>query len=327
MSKPLYYTTAAAAMLFAAGLLVLQIVGGLEYTHGASLYTQASMVTAMIAVAALPLFIHAAWGLNKAIALVLFVGFTALLAYSMPASIGRIGEVREVKALAADDAAELKARLASIGQTLGYAEPDALRECAGAPDPLPRGKWQECRRKRASVDALLNERSRLTAELGKRGSERVGDLASENVAWALSHVGVSAASIRKGSGMAFAIGLEVAIFGLVWLAASLVGKARRSTPQPAVATSVASESVAAEPRRDGPRPEPSPPTGGVMTKIEAERDLLMLLRIGQDIPSQDWLAQRWRVGKSAVSKWVDQWEAAGVVRREQVGHYKMIVAA
>lgn len=326
MSKPIYYTTAAAAMLFAVCALALQIVGGLEYTHGASLYTRASMVTAMISVAALPIFIHAAWNSNKAISLVLFVAFTALLAYAMPATIGRIGEVREVKALAADDAAEIKAKLTSIGQTLGYAEPDALRECAGAPDPLPRGKWQECRRKRASVDALLNERSRLTAELGKKGAERVGDLGSENVAWLLSYVGVSAASIRKGSGMAFAIGLEVMIFGLVWLAASHVSKARRSTPQPAIAPAV--ESVAAEPRRDDPRPEPSPrPNGGVMSKVEAERDLVMLLRIGQDIPSQDWLAHRYGVGKGTISKWIDQWEAAGIVRREQVGHYKMIVSA
>ena len=298
-----YYALAGGATLFASALLVLQIVGGLEYTHGASAYTQASMVTAMVAVAALPLFVHAAWHVNKMVSAVLFVGFMALLVYSMPANIGRIGEVREVKALAAGDAAKAELALKDIATTLSFAEPAALRECAGAPDPLPPSGWPECRRKRASVDALLNERKRLTAEIRSMGSERVGDVGSETLAWAFGFAGISAATIRKGSGMAFAVGLEISIFALSWLAATLITKAGTMVPRQAVT------------ERDL-REEP-------LTESEVEELRRLLRSAGRPLSNQE-VADALRVSHGEASKRVKDAVAAGLVQKIKIGRHVAI---
>ena len=87
--------SAIAALASAGALLALQVVGALEATEGASHYTRASMIVAMCAVAVLPVFIHVAWGHRlRALAIVLCIAFVALLAYSLPAVVGRTGEIK-----------------------------------------------------------------------------------------------------------------------------------------------------------------------------------------------------------------------------------------
>ncbi len=310
-------------------------VGGLEYTEGASFHTRASMVAAMLTVALLPMVIDMAWRISRFLAMCLVVGFVAFLAYSLPATIGRIGEVKEGMALAASDAAALQAQIEDVRKTLRFAEPDMQRECAGAPDPLPPGvnRWPECRRKRGSVEAFLAQENRLKAEIRSMGSARLGDTSSQTLAWALSIAGVSEETIRKGSGMALAIGLEVVIASLLALASVAMrkGTAVRSrhvveTVEPA-GKAVETISETRQPRRD------TPDDGGnrkPFSRDEALADLKLLLQAGHSPESQEWLKDRWRLGsKGTVSKWLASWETAGEMpgNRQVEGRCKTIVAA
>ena len=202
----------------AGGLLVLQIVGGLEYTEGGSLYTRASMIAAMVTLAVLPVFIHAARKRGQGfIATCLGISFLAFLAYSLPATTGRTGEIKEVKAAAATDLASVKAELATITTTLKWALPDKISECAGAPDPLPPDSWPLCRQKTGTVAALEDRQVKLKAEIEAGKGSETGDLGSDLWAWVLSWFGATAATVRKISVLSFAVGLDFVIWSLVAL--------------------------------------------------------------------------------------------------------------
>lgn len=337
--KTIYYAGAVVAILCGTVLLVVQIVGGLDYTRGASPVEVAYMVTAMITVAVLPLFIHAAWALSKTISVVLFLAFASFLAYSLPANMGRVGEAKEVKALAADDAAQMRADLASIERTLRIARPQMEAECLSAPDPLPldKNRWPECRRKRGTVNALDNDRARIASELRKMGSARVGDLGSDNLAWLLGPLlGVGASSIRKGSAIGFAVGLEFIIFALFALAAVAIRKGLAERSQQAVAlapVATEAESELRQPRHAPPITTPPDEGGGgggrrSHTRDEALADLRLLLQAGHTPPSQQWLVDRWGISKGACSKWLAIWEATGDIewRRVTDGRCKAVVA-
>lgn len=205
-----------AALVSAAALLGLQIVGGLEYTEGGSLYTRASMIAAMVTLAGLPVFLYLAVRSGQWIVASAFgIAFAAFLAYSLPATTGRTGEIKEVKANAATDLALVKAELASITKTLNWARPDMLSECAGAPNPLPPNGWPKCRSKTGTVTALEDRQAKLEAELKAGKAVETGDLGSDIWAWALAPLGVTAETVRKVSVLAFAIGLDFVIWSLV----------------------------------------------------------------------------------------------------------------
>lgn len=205
-----------AAVVIAGGLLALQIVLGLEYTEGGTLGTRASMIAAMITLAALPVFVYLAVRSRQVIAAGAFtISFLALLAYSLPATTGRTGEIKETKALAAADLALVKAELGSITKTLNWARPDMLSECVGAPNPLPPNGWPKCRAKTGTVAALEDRQAKLEDELKAGRSMETGDLGSDIWAWALAPLGVTAETVRKASVLAFAVGLEFAIWALV----------------------------------------------------------------------------------------------------------------
>lgn len=64
------------------------------------------------------------------------------------------------------------------------------------------------------------------------------------------------------------------------------------------------------------------------TREECEADLLTLLALGQSVPSQRTLAERWGRPKQTVSDWLTTWEADGLIpSRRQVGREKMIHGA
>jgi hypothetical protein len=213
--KGLYYVGAGAAIVGAGCLLALQVIGGLEHTAGASFYTVASTIAAMVVVAVLPVFIHFAAHLSRGLAVVLMVGFLGFLAYSVQATIGRTGEYRESKALGKNDAGRIQAELASVKQTLAWAQPDLEKECKVV--------GPECKRKGKTVDALIAEQVKLNADLRSLGSSRLGDIGSTTVAWALAgHV--SEETIRKASPLGLVLGLETVIWGLVWLSTIAIQK-------------------------------------------------------------------------------------------------------
>lgn len=336
-----YYCLAAGATVFGGALLILQIVGGLEWTADASPYTRASMVLTMITVAALPVFLDLAWRISWIPAALLTVGFALFLAYSLPATIGRIGEVKEVKVVVQGDAAELRSRLADLDRTLKYARPDMESECIGAPEPLPIGRWKECRRKRGSVAAFEAERRRVQADIDALGgaTARLGDTSSQMLAWALAPLGgIKEETIRKGSSLSFAVGLEIVIAAFFALASVALRRAARigavaaisAVPPPQPGTRVTPAS--APPKGSAPvAPEPAPLPANVIrfSRDEALADVNVLIKAGQSIASQDFLAERWGRRKSTVSRWMKRWAADGDLcgERRVEGRRKVLVAA
>lgn len=213
------------ALATAAALLGLQILLGLEYTAGGTLGTQTSMILAMVTLAVLPVFIEAArrYGLPL-LAWALVVPFVAFLAYSLPATTGRTGEIKETKVAAAADVALWKAEITSLTKSLGWARPEQAEQCLGAPSPLPPNGWPKCRRATASVTAFTERLATLEGKVKDAGSSP-GDLGSDLWAWA---TGADAATVRKVSVLAFAIGMDFAIWALIWLATAMLSAPMRS---------------------------------------------------------------------------------------------------
>jgi hypothetical protein len=72
-----------------------------------------------------------------------------------------------------------------------------------------------------------------------------------------------------------------------------------------------------------------PPDGGkrAYSRHEARADVIALVNRRQPIPSQDMLSDRWGVPKGTTSRWLDVFEAEGLVRRQVAGRYKIVRAA
>jgi len=71
------------------------------------------------------------------------------------------------------------------------------------------------------------------------------------------------------------------------------------------------------------------PSGGQsVTREQAEADLITLLALGQSVPSQRTLAERWHRPKQTVSDWLREWERDGLIpARRQIGREKMLAAS
>lgn len=304
-----YYIMACAAIIFAGVLLSLQIIGGLEATKGGSDYTRASMVVAMGTVALLPVFVHFAWHLSKSLSIALMAGFLFFLGYSLPATVGRTSEVKEMKALSATDAASIKVKIADLEKTLRHAEPARAAECQGAPVVIVPPAWPECRRKTGSVDAFLKSKAELEAKLTGIGSDQLGDVGSETLAWALSPVAVKADVIRKASSLGLALGLECAIWALVWLGSISIGhgnQVRASARKP-----VQIEAV----------------TEGEQFPTPAELEQLRRLLLSRQFPmTNQEIADEVGISKSEASKRVSDGVAAGLLVRKRIGREVAISA-
>lgn len=281
-------TLAALAALASAGaLLSLQILGGLEATEGASTYTRASMIVAMCAVALLPVFIHLSWVYRlRALSLVLCVAFVALLAYSLPAVVGRTGEIKHSQATSADMSALVRSDLTATMQRLEWARGDWLAECRTGNGPSCKGKGQ-------TVSALEARVEKLRGELR---TAPAGDLGSETWAWASAGT-VSAETIRRGSVLAFAVGLDVAIWALVWMATALASR-------PATVSATVSRAS-----------DLTIPAGTTDAELE---ELRKLLRTKGALTNNE-VAALLGCHKSEASKRVSKAVAAGMVSRRRIG--------
>lgn len=324
-TRPLQIATALAALTTAVGLLVLQIFGGLEYTEGGSPFFRYSMIAAMIVLALLPVFIEIARRTGHGIiGLALFAAFCAFLAYSLPANIGRNGEMKEAKVVKAEDGAQARADLATVTRSLDWYTREMMRECEGAPEPLPPQGWPKCRANRANAKALEERRDRLERQIAQ--APAAGDVGSETISWATLGT-VSEKDVRRGSVMAFAVGLDIAIWALTWLATALLtslpARMAASVPAPAATYSDAPETTKTV--SDPPRLRLVASNDGTVSKQEALRDLLALRACGFTPPSQDWLTERWNLGsKGTTSKWCSDWEAKGLIDRTMVGRRKEV---
>jgi hypothetical protein len=203
-----------AAICGAIGLLVLQIIGGLEYTEGGSLYARSSMVAAMITLAFLPVFIEVARQAKAyGIALALAVAFCAFLAFSLPATVGRTNEVREVKAAEAQQSSFsirlIEGELAKAQSRLNEAYIEVGRECKTGFGAKCEGWRNSVVERQFRVDAIQKELMAAKPKMGDMGSE----------AWA-SVAGIGAATVRQLSSLSFGLGLDVVIWALMWFATS-----------------------------------------------------------------------------------------------------------
>jgi hypothetical protein len=203
-----------AAIGGAAGLLILQIIGGLEYTEGGSLYAKSSMVAAMITLAFLPVFIEVARQAKAyGIALALAVAFCAFLAFSLPATVGRTNEVREVKAAEAQQSSFsirlIEGELAKAQSRLNEAYIEVGRECKTGFGAKCEGWRNSVVERQFRVDAIQKELMAAKPKMGDMGSE----------AWA-SVAGIGAATVRQLSSLSFGLGLDVVIWALMWFATS-----------------------------------------------------------------------------------------------------------
>ena len=279
---------AIAALASAGALLSLQIVGGLEATEGASLYTRASMIVAMCTVALLPVFIHVAWAnRSRALALVLCIAFVSLLAYSLPAVVGRTGEIKHGQATNGDMSALVRSDLAATTQRLEWARGDWQAECRSGNGPSCKGKAQTVQALEARVEKLRGELRAAPA----------GDLGSEAWAWASGGT-VSAETIRRGSVLAFALGLDMAIWSLIALATALVAKPVR------VSGTVSRASDLVVPAD--------------VTDAELEELRKLLATVGRPVNNNE-LAAMLKITKGESSKRVTKALAAGLVSRRRVG--------
>lgn len=202
------------AIAGAVGLLVLQIIGGLEYTEGGSLYAKSSMVAAMITLAFLPVFIEVARQAKAyGIALALAVAFCAFLAFSLPATVGRTNEVREVKAAEAQQSSFsirlIESELAKAQSRLNEAYIEVGRECKTGFGAKCEGWRNSVVERQFRVDAIQKELMAAKPKMGDMGSE----------AWA-SVAGIGAATVRQLSSLSFGLGLDVVIWALMWFATS-----------------------------------------------------------------------------------------------------------
>ena len=251
--------TQGAALAGAAGLLALQIIGGLEYTEGGSTYAKWSMVASLATVALLPVFVEVARQ-KKAygICLALGVAFAAFLVYTLPATIGRTSEVRETKAVEASASAgevkRLEGELDRAQERLADAFLKADQECST-------GFRQKCEGWRSVIAERQGRVDELTKEIGGV-KPKLGDVGSEALAWTAAGF-VSAESIRRLSSLSFGFGLDVVIWALVWFASSdkmrsdrkMVGNSQPISDQ-AEATVIAEEILRPQIATTG---DPTPP--------------------------------------------------------------------
>lgn len=206
-----------AALAMAGALLGLQILGAIEYTEGGSLYARASVIAAMVTLAALPVFIEAArivraWGLILALG----VAFLALLAYSLPATVGKTGEVKVGKVADAAAVARIRDDLERTTKTLEWARKDMIDDCGS-------GEGKRCRAKRNTVAALEDRAARLQKDLASGEREAPGDLGADTWSWASMGL-LSPDAVRRGGTVAFALGLDVAIWAMIWLATTILSR-------------------------------------------------------------------------------------------------------
>lgn len=283
-----------AALVMAAGLLGLQVVGAVEYTQGGTLYARASVIAALVTVAALPVFIEAARHVSRLIALALFVAFVAMLGYSLPAQIGRAGEVKASKATASEIADTTRQDLTETRQRLKWATDDWQQECRS-------GAGKQCRSKGQTVEAL---RARAESLSGKLAAAPAGDVASETLAWATVGT-VSAETFRRSSILMWVLGLDVSIWALIWFATKVF-----ASRQTVSATVFAHENRPATSRASD--------LTGEYTDEELDELRRLLRRANAPLTNND-LARLMGVTKGEASKRATAAVAAGYIQRRRVG--------
>lgn len=232
-------------------------------------------------------------------------------------AMGRRAEVRDVKVASAIDVETQRKHLRTM---LTEAEEILARHRATLATECASGKGRKCDGMTYTVLTWESAVAGYETKLAKLGAPRPVDPKGERVAAVVAFfTSLKEGDVKQGVALLepFAMPLFLELGSIVLFSFGFSSGRRK----PIVAEAPAEQVT---PVADH---QPLPPKGGSKTKIEAERDLVMLLAMGTTIESQDWLADRWGVGKGTVSKWMVDWEERGIVTRAQAGRCKQIVAA
>lgn len=308
------------------------IVGGVAAAGGAiALLVRDAFVTGWtVELALMPVIVglailsgHLSWRALCGFRPLAAVGLTVLSilcsGFAVYETMGRRAEVRDVKVASAVDTEKRRQHLQTL---LSEAEEILAKHRALLSQECASGNGKRCS---GLTYTTLTWESAVTGyqtQLAKLGPQTPADPKADRFAAVLSlFVGAKDADIKRNVATFEPIALPLILeFGSMVLFGFGFSSRRRREPIAAVAPA---EQVT-------PAVEqlpPSSPKGGSLTKIEAERDLVTLLALGKAIPSQDWLTERWGVGKGTVSKWLSDWEDRGLVTRTQSGHCKLIEPA
>lgn len=303
------------AIVLAVATLGLQITIGLEHLESASVATKASIVLVMVTLAVLPKIIEIAAGSRMyGLSAVLLLAFAAWLAYSLPATVGRIGEVKEVKVAEVMASGEgrklLDLEMQRAQARLKMAESEIARLCKNPySDNCTSARLVE-RERQARVDQLLTE-------LVDRKAAPVGDVASDLLAWALASAGLTSDAIRKGSVLAFAFGLDVIIWALVWFGTT--DRIRARSEFSAASAKIGAASASASP----PNPNGGQRVARFFSDEESLQDIRREVTAGRHHGVVEY-GTRWHVSTGESSKRISALEELGEVSCTNVGRQKLV---
>ena len=187
MTKAIRLSAGALAILF----LSMQILAAWEYHESGSTYALASMIAALIGLAAIPIIAiaacqHGHYGAGAALSLTVI----CLLAYTLPATVGRSADLRERKA-----AAKVARKKHSDKKQAAFVAMQA--ECAT-------GDGRRCKGHRSVYQTMSDS-----------GPIELGDMGTQILAWA---TGLGEGTLRKLSALAVGIGYDVGICALAAVA-------------------------------------------------------------------------------------------------------------
>jgi hypothetical protein len=266
----------------------------------------------------------------------LFLAGTALVVYQ---SVGRQAEVADTRASAVESRNALidrkKADLIEARDRVQAAELQVSEEMAGRPDKNGRRtKASSCGKdcndwKTRARDAMASVKA-LEADLASLGPPMTVSPKADRMAQLAAVFGGDFSKWKSALILVepFLWTVFFELGSVVSLGFAFGHRNRATVAKPRIIGATEAATVVPVASND---PEPLPPKGGnrrrVATKAAAEADVIQLVARGEPIPSQDTLADRWGVHKGTASKWVRDFEARGLIRRQDVGRCKMVAAA
>jgi hypothetical protein len=205
------------------------------------------------------------------------------------ATLGRQADARDAKV---SSALAQSRQLANINDELTTARRDAAVECKS-------GFGSKCASAKSRVDALVASMASLKQVSEDPRADAIADLL-----WLVAGADKAHTKAVVGAIEPLVLPLTLEIGALVFLGAAF--PTRRNQPRVAPVADQSTASVA-----------------NPLTKAEA----LVEFRKMREAGAQDWLAAQWGRDKSTVSRWLREWQEAGLVTRQREGRYKRALAA
>lgn len=261
------------------------------------------------------------WLTASGFVLVFLVG-TGLIVYL---SAGRQADatIQTAAQIEADAARriEITAARKRSAQMLEKAQGDLASECKT-------GRGTRCDGIRATIAVYEAALGGHDAALDKLGAPRIASPEAEQFAEVMAVVfGADKARVKAAAVLLLPLAMTLFLeFGTIvsfgYAARTQRAAAPRETPLalPAPDLCLAAPVEVAE-------VEPEPVALGQKSKRECLADLLTITALGQEIPSQEHLRQRWGMAhKGTVSKWLAEWEAQGLITRTPAHRCKTVSA-